>query len=106
MILKHLVCTSCGGSADPGLLFDALYMFATKGVGPCFTCGGIRQLHLRLDFGRATAGKDSVVLAAFLPRTLESWIDAAYQHAPPIRNLNPNSICIINRISRPEVNDQ
>lgn len=80
MILKHLVCTRCHGSADAGLLFEALYGFATKPIARCFICGGARELHLRLDFGRTVDGKDSVVLGAFLPRTLESWINSKQEH--------------------------
>lgn len=73
---RKLVCTKCQSSANVGALFDALQLLATNSITQCPTCSANRQIHLGFDFGLDVGGKDSVALAAFLPRRLESWKDA------------------------------
>lgn len=73
---RKLVCTICQSSVDVGALFEALQLLATNSITQCPSCSGKRQLHLGFDFGLDAGGNDSVALAAFLPRRVESWTDS------------------------------
>ena len=74
--VRRSVCEKCHISEDAGPLFDTLKALADKAITPCKTCGAARQIHLVLDFGLDAGGKDSIALAAFLPRKLDSWKDS------------------------------
>jgi hypothetical protein len=74
-IVRKSVCDRCHSSEDAGPLFDTLERLAKKQVPPCKTCKAAQQIHLVLDFG-PDAGKDSIALAAFLPRPPREWSDS------------------------------
>jgi len=76
MIKRNLVCKSCHRSTVADILFDALHQLASKTITQCPSCGGDRQIHLRIDFGVAKERKEVIALAAFLPRSLKSWTDS------------------------------
>jgi hypothetical protein len=55
-------------------LFDTLYNFSRTAPDECPGCGGVRDLHVSLDFQWGAGDSDYKVVSALLPEKLESWM--------------------------------
>ena len=55
-------------------LFDTLYNFSRTAPDECPGCGGVRDLHVSLDFQLGAGDSDYKVVSAPLPERLESWM--------------------------------
>ena len=55
-------------------LFETLYSFSKAAPEQCPACGGVRELHVNLDFQLGVGDGDFKVVSAFLPDKLESWL--------------------------------
>jgi len=72
---QYFYCTQCHNKSSTFLkLFDALYEFSKTNPKNCPACGGVRELHVSLDFQLGVGDGDFKVVNAFLPEKLESWL--------------------------------
>lgn len=55
-------------------LFETLYEFQRSLPGACTVCGGVRELHLTLNFQLGAGDSDFRVVSATLPDRLDSWL--------------------------------
>lgn len=75
MATQYYYCTHCDKRSSIGLrLFDTLYHLSSTDSQDCPACGGVRELHVCLDFQLGVGGGDFKVMHAFLPAKLESWL--------------------------------
>lgn len=75
MTAQYFYCTQCHKKFSTFLkLFDTLYEFSKTNAENCPSCGGLRELHVSLDFQMGGGGGDFKVVHAFLPDKLESWL--------------------------------
>jgi hypothetical protein len=72
---QYFFCTHCQKKVPTFLkLFDSLYEFSKISPKNCPDCGGVRELHVSLDFQLGVGDGDFNVAHAFLPEKLESWL--------------------------------
>ena len=75
MAAPYLYCTRCHKkSPTHQKLFETLYNFSKAAPEHCPACGGMRELHVNLDFQLGVGDGDFKVVSAFLPDKLESWL--------------------------------
>ena len=75
MTAQYFYCTQCHKKVPTFLkLFDTLYEFSKINPKNCPACGGVRELHVSLDFQLGVGDGDFKVVHAFLPEKLESWL--------------------------------
>jgi len=72
---QYFCCTQCHKKVPTHQkLFDTLYDFSKTAPQACTICGGVRDLHVNLDFQLGAGDGDFKVVSAFLPDKLESWL--------------------------------
>jgi len=72
---QFFYCTQCHKKYPTHQkLFDTLYNFTKAAPEACPICGGIRDLHVTLDFQLGAGDSDYRVISAVLPDKLESWM--------------------------------
>jgi|SRR5579859_5106544 len=75
MSAQYFSCTQCHKKYPiHQKLFDTLYDFTKIAPEKCPACGGVRDLHVNLDFQLGAGDGDFKVVSAFLPEKLESWL--------------------------------
>lgn len=75
MASQYLLCVQCHKKYPTHQkLFDTLYDFQGLTPEDCPVCGGMRELHLTLDFQLGGGDGDFKVVSAHLPDKLESWL--------------------------------
>ena len=75
MAAQFFYCTQCHKKYPTHQkLFDTLYNFTKAAPEACPICGGIRDLHVTLDFQLGAGDSDYRVISAVLPDKLESWM--------------------------------
>lgn len=75
MATQSFYCTQCRKKYPTHQkLFDTLYDFSKTSPPECPACGGIRELHLGLDFQLGAGDREFNVVSALLPEKLESWL--------------------------------
>jgi hypothetical protein len=75
MSSSYLSCNRCHKKYPAHKkLFDALYDFQKTAPEDCPACGGLRELHVTLDFQLGAGDGDFRVVSALLPDKLESWL--------------------------------
>jgi len=73
--VQNLSCTRCHKRYPiHQKLFDILYDFQRTSPDACPSCGGVRELHLTLDFQLGAGDSEFKVVSASLPDKLESWL--------------------------------
>lgn len=74
MAAQYYLCSDCQKKYPTHhKLFDTLYEFQRTHPEPCI-CGGVRELHLTLDFQLGAGDSDFKVISASLPDRLDSWL--------------------------------
>ncbi len=74
MAAQYYLCTNCHKKEPTHhKLFDTLYEFQRTQPEPC-ACGGIRELHITLDFQLGAGNSDFKIVSAALPDRLDSWL--------------------------------
>jgi hypothetical protein len=72
---QYFYCTQCHKKYPTHhKLFDTLYDFSKIAPEGCPACGGMRELHITLDFQLGVGDGEFKVVSAFLPDKLESWL--------------------------------
>jgi hypothetical protein len=72
---QYIYCIQCHKkSPTHQKLFETLYNFSKVPPEECPACGGMRELHVNLDFQLGAGDGDFKVISAFLPDKLESWL--------------------------------
>ncbi len=75
MAAPYLYCVECHKKFPTHQkLFETLYNFSKGAPEQCAACGGVRELHVNLDFQLGVGDGDFRVVSAFLPDKLESWL--------------------------------
>ena len=75
MAAQYFYCTQCHKKYPTHhKLFDTLYDFSKIAPEGCPACGGMRELHITLDFQLGVGDGEFKVVSAFLPDKLESWL--------------------------------
>jgi hypothetical protein len=75
MAVQNLSCARCHKRYPiHQKLFNMLYDFQRTSPDVCPSCGGVRELHLTLDFQLGAGDSEFKVVSASLPDKLESWL--------------------------------
>ncbi len=75
MAAPYLYCVECHKKFPTHQkLFETLYNISKGAPEQCPACGGVRELHVNLDFQLGVGDGDFRVVSAFLPDKLESWL--------------------------------
>ena len=75
MAAQYCYCLGCHKKfPSHHKLFETLYNFSKADPEQCPACGGVRELHVNLDFQLGVGDGDFKVVSAFLPDKLESWL--------------------------------
>ena len=75
MAAQYFYCIQCHKKYPTHhKLFDTLYDFSKIASEDCPACGGMRELHITLDFQLGVGDGEFKVVSAFLPNKLESWL--------------------------------
>ena len=78
MASRYFYCSQCHKKyATHQRLFDTLYNFSREAPDYCPACGGVRELHVKLDFQLGTGDGKFKVVSAILPDKLQSWLGDA-----------------------------
>ena len=75
MAAQYFYCNSCHKKYPTHQkLFESLYNFSKRAPEACPACGGMRDVHVDLDFQLGAGDGDFKVVSALLPGKLESWL--------------------------------